>query len=430
MTLRCNIKNLQKVIAKVISTLPHVGTEIPKVWADVRGELYHLQKEGKPHISYEDYLRICQKYQMDEERAEFLSDFFHDLGIFLRFRDNSLLKRSVFLNNEWVTHGVYKVLDDKQVIDNYGKFSHTDLDRLWKGTAYARWEAEFIELMREFKICYPLKSSKTSEKFYLAPHRLPKDKPENLNWNSTSNFQFEYRYKFMPKGMLTWFIVEEYKNIYENMQWRYGVLLKIDNTFALVQEDYFNRKIIIRLRGKNKRDMLAIIRNTFENIHNDFNNLILEEMVPCNCSECEKSNKPYFYIYADLLKRRSKKKETIECYKSYEDVSITGLIETIKKSSRRNPRGQVEGKLFRKLTQAFLSAYPTKAKLTMMLRFTKSEKNLEAITIGDNLEETVFELLQTAEAEGWLDDLVLAVREDNSGNKQLQAVAQELGLGN
>ncbi|GAA6618387.1 hypothetical protein NUACC26_041980 [Scytonema sp. NUACC26] len=54
------------------------------------------------------------------------------------------------------------------------------------------------------------------------------------------------------------------------------------------------------------------------------------------------------------------------------------------------------------------------------------DRNLEAIAGGDNLREIVFKLIQTAEAQGWVEDLIRAARELNPGNLLLRDIAQEL----
>ena len=65
---------------------------------------------------------ICRKHYRNEESALFLSEYFHDLGVLLHFQDDIDLKDIVFLNHEWITKGVYKILDDKEVINKRGDF--------------------------------------------------------------------------------------------------------------------------------------------------------------------------------------------------------------------------------------------------------------------------------------------------------------------
>ncbi|MCB9069244.1 MAG: hypothetical protein H6629_15730 [Calditrichae bacterium] len=121
---------------------------------------------------------------------------------------------------------------------------------IWKEDKYRFKRKELLSLMKDkkFEICF-----KFDDKTYLAPQLLPVDEIEyECTW-FTRQFVFEYRYRFMPKGILTRFIVKRNKDIFENKNWRYGVLLNFDKTFALVKELYFDRKIVIQLTGENKR---------------------------------------------------------------------------------------------------------------------------------------------------------------------------------
>ncbi len=420
------IGNLQTVIAKIVQNkdlLPHIGDKLPKVWVDVRKELSALQKQNIPQITYKDYLDICQKFDMNEERAGFLADFFHDLGIFLHFKKDDLLKRTVFLNNEWVTKGVYKVLDDPMVIENFGEFSQEELNQLWKDTVYEGWEAEFIALMQVFKICYQIRGK---DKSYLAPHRLPKDKPEKLIWEDTNNLHFEYRYDFMPKGMLARFIVESYRYICENYQWRYGVLLERKNTFALVREDYFNRRITIRLRGENKKDLLADVRETFEDIHKSFNKLVVEELLSCVCPKCKSSSEPYFFSHKTLESHLSKGITQVICEKHSEYVNIKSILEGTDPELENSPI-QLTGKQCKRLTEALNKSFIDEMQLDRMLVFN-FEKQLNEIVKLSNMTNMIFQLIRRAEAEGWLKELILAAIKENPDSPFLLEVIQELNI--
>jgi len=70
------------------------------------------------------------------------------------------------------------------------------------------------------------------------------------------------------------------------------------------------------------------------------------------------------------------------------------------------------------LREALQSAFPNRAKLEMMLSETLS-KDLRD-TSGDTYSEIVFDLIQTAEAEGWLLDLLVGARLKNPGNPKLK----------
>ncbi|MGH2614249.1 MAG: effector-associated domain EAD1-containing protein [Thermomicrobiales bacterium] len=87
---------------------------------------------------------------------------------------------------------------------------------------------------------------------------------------------------------------------------------------------------------------------------------------------------------------------------------------------------RLTGQQFQQFTQALLDAF-TYQRLTELVRF-RLDDNLARMAMGDDLQEIVFKLIRTAEAEGWTDRLLLAARESNPGNPQLLAFSQQFGL--
>lgn len=80
---------------------------------------------------------------------------------------------------------------------------------------------------------------------------------------------------------------------------------------------------------------------------------------------------------------------------------------------------------YQRLTQALLSAFPREAALAQMVRFGLNE-NLSTIAGGSNLRDIVFALIQWAEAQGKIEDLIIAARKENAGNPSLKQVSQKI----
>ncbi|MCC5622337.1 effector-associated domain EAD1-containing protein [Nostoc sp. CHAB 5715] len=77
------------------------------------------------------------------------------------------------------------------------------------------------------------------------------------------------------------------------------------------------------------------------------------------------------------------------------------------------------------LQEALIDAFPMKSSLEQMLSF-ELNKNLAMIPGEGSLQEIIFRIIQTAEAEGWIENLIRAARSKNPGNPKLQAIAQTL----
>ncbi len=319
-------RGLDKILTKIqhfIQDLPHVGSALPKTWKRVREA---LEQDQRNYISLEEYLNICQDNDFIRREAQLqLSGYLHDLGVCLHFQDSPLLRNTVILKPEWGTDAVYKVLDDKQVIKNLGKFTTKDLDKIWSDEQYLFKQAELLELMMRFKLCYQIPGTPDT---YIAPQLLTKTKPQ-YDWDETDNLILRYTYEFMPKGIITQLIVAMHQHIEQQQYvWRSGVYLYKDETDAEVIEYYELRELKIRLSGKFKKDLLTIITNELDNIHSSYQRLKYQKLIPCNCQRCQHSQEPYFYPF-DILRSFARDGDKIQCQQSRQMVDALSLIDDV-----------------------------------------------------------------------------------------------------
>ncbi|TAK57982.1 MAG: GTP-binding protein, partial [Bacteroidetes bacterium] len=264
------IAELQKYIIEEITKLPLVGNMLPKAWTEIRRE---LESRTEKYITYKEYCNICKKNRIEQEQADSLSKYYHDLGVFLHFGDNAILREIVFLKPDWATKAVYKLLDQKEVEEAKGKFYYSELKRFWSDYDEQEYKY-FLELMQKFELTFKLADTTT----YIVPERLPASEPE-LNWEENDNLRFEYHYDFMPAGILTRLMVRQHRLLKGELYWKNGLVLLHQKTDALIKAEPLNRKIIVRLRGPYKSDLLSIIRNEINQIHSTLNNPEVKEMV-------------------------------------------------------------------------------------------------------------------------------------------------------
>ena len=326
-TLATNLKTnrgLDDILTQVqhyITNLPHVGDKLPKTWKQVREV---LEQDSRDYISLEEYLQICQANGFTERKHKLqLSGYLHDLGVCLHFQDDPLLNKTIILKPEWGTAAVYKVLDNDKVRNNKGEFTKEDLAEIWHEEQYENAQDELLQLMIKFKLCYQI----PNEPIYIAPQLLTENQPE-YDWDETNNLILRYTYEFMPKGIITQFIVAMHRYIWQQEYvWKSGVILEKEETKAEVIEYYGKREIKIRVAGKGKRDLLANVTWELDKIHDSYQRLQYNKLIPCNCSECRNSQYPYFYPLNTLKKFDPEKHKYIQCHKSLEMVSISALID-------------------------------------------------------------------------------------------------------
>jgi hypothetical protein len=83
---------------------------------------------------------------------------------------------------------------------------------------------------------------------------------------------------------------------------------------------------------------------------------------------------------------------------------------------------RLTGRQRRQLTQALLSAFPKREDLAMMLSFGLNEK-LSEVAGGETYSGVVFNLIEWAQSQGRLEELVTAARVENPGNPDLRDLA-------
>jgi len=270
------LKELKAAIAVQVNALPHIRDIIPGTWFAVKTRLETLGRQQN-YISQEKYSEICTEGEIrDETSQRTLIGFLHDLGIVLHFNDDPRLEALGILNPEWVTNGVYKILNAHALFQNKGVLERSMLADILPENDYPANKRLFIvDMMRKFELCYDI----VPEQAFLVPDLLPKDEPYTGEWDGALAFQ--YHYNVLPSSIASRFIVRMNTFIHKTV-WRSGVVLKKDGNTALVKADMEDRKIYIWVSGaeNTRRDFLSVIRAEFDAIHKTIIKIEATEKVP------------------------------------------------------------------------------------------------------------------------------------------------------
>jgi hypothetical protein len=324
---------LELAIRYQIKGLSLIGSPVPAGWTSIR---MLLDEEQHQTITLPEYLTLCKAEGIAEKKdALVLSQYFHDIGVFLHFQDDSLLNKTIFLKPNWATSAVYKMLDHPLLDNQHGRFSRKDAGTIWHEDEYTDLRDELLRLMGKFFLTYEVDRSGN----YIVPEKLPSASPEYL-WDSTRNLYLQYAYDlFMPKGIMSQFIVEMHRYISNHdLVWKRGCVLEREGAFAEVIESYDARQIAIRLSGKNKRDFMTIIAEKLDGINAQYEKMKFDKLIPCNCRECSGSENPYFFKYSDLKRRIEKGKQEIECGNSFYMVNVWQLIDDVSSEKQKYPK--------------------------------------------------------------------------------------------
>jgi internalin A len=302
------IESLKELISKAITGLQFINDKLPKSYFDIKTQ---LQKQNKDYIGYLEFERICKKIDPDfKETSQFaLVRLLHDLGIMLSFNEDRNLKETQVLNPDWVTKGVYQIINYSKLIDTRGILNKTDLPIILDSKKYPtdKERLYIADLMEHFELSF---KSENNKDLYFIPSAFSKDKPENFEWNypSSSLLRFQYSYDILPSSIMSRFIVKTHRLIRNSDFWYSGVVIKLDNCEALITKDAEERVIKIEVGGiGDKRGCLSVIRERFEDIHQSYKDIDLKRYlmadvdgkIPINYNHLiayEKANEEYIFI--------------------------------------------------------------------------------------------------------------------------------------
>jgi len=253
-------------------------------------ELIETAAQTKPVVSIAEFIEICK--QANENIDKVITDkdgneteytawklmcvYFHETGVLLYYPDSPTLKEKIFIRPTFVTDTIYKVLNYK-VKQDFGRFTFDDtLQSLKNDTVLAH---DIIELMSEqnFKLIfeYPKNSNE-----YIAPQYLNDNKPttnllKNLEKFLETGFVLEF-IQFLPKYILTEFMVNYGCFHKDNEIWKYGIVFEKYGTTAFVECKFEKRMIIYKSDQNGEHERLKYeVFETIRNINKNDKNLKL-----------------------------------------------------------------------------------------------------------------------------------------------------------
>lgn len=198
----------------------------------------------------------------------------------LNFREDERLQDTHVLKPQWVTEGIYAILNARLLAEQKGELRLRDLKTFLPAKEYpANMHRLLLDLMKKFELCFTFPDD---DAHYLIPELLDIQEPEAAaEFNSAECLNFRYEYEVLPEGLLPRFIVRTHGLSENEARWRTGVILRFEEGRALVKADLVDKKVFIHVTGKAeaRRRLLAVIRSDFERIHNDLK-FKPAEMVP------------------------------------------------------------------------------------------------------------------------------------------------------
>jgi internalin A len=296
-----NTYHLRELVQQTIrDEVEHIHYKLPATWMAVKA---CLEAGRQSYLSYPEYQKLCvEKRVNDPEDQKLLARFLHDLGTMLNYGERMpLFEDTHILNPAWVTDGVYAVVLSQQLKDSGGVLSENLLPQLlndprFNGAYPAPAQRFILEMMLNFKLCYPL--ARNGPARYLVPNALPEAEPE-VDVDLTDALRFEIHFpRIFLTSVMSRFIVAMHSQNENDVFWRLGIRSQMHGHDYVVRAHPKERKIRIAVAGsgRSRVSVLDYIRQQFAIIFREKDGLEPEEFTfPPGHPDA----KPY--LFSDLL---------------------------------------------------------------------------------------------------------------------------------
>lgn len=271
-------EELRKAIMRETDRLEHLRDAFPASWFDIKSRLAGMTEN---YLTFEQYRQICVELgEADEDAQETLAFSLHSLGIVLNYMDDARLRDTHVLNPHWVTDGIYKIINSAKLDQQKGRISLRDVCDFMDCSLYPTATHCFLfDLMKKFELCFNFPEKDD----YLIPELLDKQEPDTTAaFTPKLCLNFQYHYSVLPEGLLPRFIVRTHKLSNDRSWWRTGIILDFEGNSAVIKADVQDKKVYISVSGPvaTRRNLLAIIRSHFQDIHSTFSQLMADAMIP------------------------------------------------------------------------------------------------------------------------------------------------------
>lgn len=203
------IDQLKTEIANILSTMAHVDTAFPASWMRVKTDLVTMQAQ-RHFLPYDEYEDLCHQHGIEEESSQTtLVRFLHDLGIVLNFTDDDRVRDTSVLNPNWVTEGIYALLNSDKLQRKHGILARNQVRELLSREEYPNQQRRFLlDMMLKFELAFGLPGGQT----LLIPDLISKKQPE-FAWDEANALQFAYQYSVLPRSILHRFMVRQHQRV-------------------------------------------------------------------------------------------------------------------------------------------------------------------------------------------------------------------------
>ncbi|MBD2159465.1 leucine-rich repeat domain-containing protein [Limnothrix sp. FACHB-1083] len=339
------IDDLRTTLAQLAAELPLMGETWPATWLRAADSLAELPD---PYIGPKAFYRHLAAAGVAETSRPVLARWLHELGQILFFQDrpaNSDLDLSdlVILQPAWASQTISRVIDDREVEEKRGIFTHCCMERLWCDLDRHVCD-HLLRLMERFDLSYRLLDDRDADRSLVVervPHNPP---PYETDWDALADgpqIAFRYHLNFVPPGIPTWFIARQSRFSIDR-HWRYGALFAYDDGgvrhLALLDLPLGERSLRLTVRGPHPQNFCTLLHDGITQLLAErFPGLQVTPKVLCPGHDGQPCTHEF-----DYQQLRTRKKPLIECPSAEEDLVVDRLLYGIDRRTEQQVLQRIE----------------------------------------------------------------------------------------
>jgi small GTP-binding protein len=337
-------EELTEAIRRESATLPLMGEKISTRWEKAMLVIRTLPDSEK-HLSLMRFQSYLKTHKVEEQERDTLTQWMHDLGYILHFKDHDELRDLVILKPQWVTEHIARVLNDTDVQQRCGVFTRAEMHTVWSDVDNTLHN-HFLMLMEQFDLSYRIPDDPDHKSIVV--ECVPWEEPAYAEKWAAMQEEQEVTMRFrldmtrLPAGIPTWTIARQHRFSWD-LHWRLGALFRESKeeraNLALLQAS--GNTVSLTVRGALPHSFFSLMRDGFEYTLRRFKGVTVTRLIPCRCSEgCT-----HEFDFDSLVDRLRKRIETAECGKSYKPVPVSLLLYGLVPSSMDTRLKEMEERL-------------------------------------------------------------------------------------
>jgi hypothetical protein len=399
----CSLKGMASLEAKILELAagsPSLRAEWPPEWLSVRDEIRRIRKQ-QPHMTPTAFRSLMKRNRVAGKVAQSdLAGQLHNLGEILYFQERDELSSLVILNPEWVTELIALVVRSKEARDKGGILTKTDLTKLWKqAKLQPRIQQHLVHLMDWFDLTY---STGHKTDLGIVVESLPYSLPEDVEGIALPTdqpkmemiFRFPSLQRRLPPGIPTWGIARAHR-FSKCKPWRDAAAFedKDSKSQALILASDTTKEIRLSVSADYPPFFFgaldSILRDTFKR----YPGAAPERRLPCPCEPACRGT----FRFEAVISRRKNGENIVSCDQSGKSVAIDSLLTGFSPPKTEEGIRALHSDLRRRFTEERRSrneqmekTHPSVFTLTPSKGFTQLDTWLESITLGEELELTLY----------------------------------------